>query len=90
MEFHIIENGDLWERLKVVGIRRIQVEHIKNGTQPILIKRAVKDAINGKRNIPPYVLEFAAAGSVPKNWRNLEGERYYKRIGDNDYFYKYS
>ena len=51
------------------------------------VKRAVKDAINGKRNIPPYVLEFAAAGSVPKNWRNLEGERYYKRIGDNDYFY---
>ena len=61
--------------------------NIKKRHPANFVKRAVKDAINGKRNIPPYVLEFAAAGSVPKNWRNLEGERYYKRIGDNDYFY---
>ena len=51
------------------------------------VKRAVKDAINGKRNLPPYVLEFWTAGYKSKNWNYSSGERYYKRIGDNDYYY---
>lgn len=51
------------------------------------VKRAVKDAINGKRNIPPYVLEFWTAGYKSKNWNYSSGERFYKTIGDNDYYY---
>lgn len=51
------------------------------------VKRAVKDAINGKRNIPPYVLEFWTAGYKSKSWNYSSGERFYKTIGDNDYYY---
>lgn len=51
------------------------------------VKRAVKDAINGKRNLPPYVLEFWTAGYKSKNWNYSSGERFYKTIGDNDYYY---
>lgn len=51
------------------------------------VKRAVKDALNGKRNIPPYVLEFWSAGYKSKNWNYAAGERFYKRIGGNDFYY---
>lgn len=59
----------------------------KNRNPASFVKRAVKDALNGKRNIPPYVLEFWAAGHKSKNWNYAAGERFYKRIGDNDYYY---
>lgn len=59
----------------------------KNRHPASFVKRAVKDAINGKRNLPPYVLEFWTAGYKPKTWNYSSGERFYKTIGDNDYYY---
>lgn len=51
------------------------------------VKKAVKDALNGKRNLPPYVQDFWQAGYKPHNYGYSEGKRFYKTIGDNDYFY---
>lgn len=51
------------------------------------VKRAVTDALNGKRNLPPYVLEYWSAGYKSKNWNYSTGERFYKTIGDNDFYY---
>ena len=51
------------------------------------VKRAVTDAMNGKRNLPPYVLEYWSAGYKPKTWNYSQGERFYDTIGDNDYYY---
>lgn len=40
-----------------------------------------------KRNLPPYVQDFWQAGYKPHNYGYSEGKRFYKTIGDNDYFY---
>lgn len=59
----------------------------KNRHPASFVKKAVKDAINGKRNLPPYVQDFWQAGYKPHNYGYSEGKRFYKTIGDNDYFY---
>lgn len=51
------------------------------------VVKAVKDALNGKRNIPPYVLEFGRLGTRPYNYDYDKGSRFYKDIGDNSYCY---
>lgn len=52
------------------------------------VKKAVTEALNGKRNLPPYVQDFWQTGYKPKNYGYDQGNRFYKTIGDNDYFYK--
>ena len=59
----------------------------KNRHPASFVKKAVKDALNGKRNLPPYVQDFWQAGYKPHNYGYSEGKRFYKTIGDNDYFY---
>lgn len=59
----------------------------KNRHPASFVKKAVKDALNGKRNLPPYVQDFWQAGYKPNNYGYSEGKRFYKTIGDNDYFY---
>ena len=51
------------------------------------VKKAVTDAMNGKRNIPPYVLDFCQLGKHSPTYSYPGGDRFYKNIGDNSYYY---
>lgn len=50
------------------------------------VKKAVTDAMNGKRNIPICVTEFWAKNYKPRSWGG-SAYRFYATIGDNDYYY---
>ena len=51
------------------------------------VKRAVTDALNGKRNIPICVLEFWTVNYKSHDWGKSAGYEFYATIGDNDYYY---